>query len=67
VICGHCSANLKQENRKGETLLRNRGVILKSDGLVFVCPKCKGDVRLTGEMLGKIKEKILFFKQKLPA
>ncbi|HET7674200.1 MAG TPA: hypothetical protein VFL54_01625 [Gammaproteobacteria bacterium] len=59
--CPHCEANLKQRNSKGETLLRTRGIVLKADRLVAVCPKCKGDVPVSPEMMQKMHSSVVLF------
>ncbi|HET8550867.1 MAG TPA: hypothetical protein VFM97_00135 [Gammaproteobacteria bacterium] len=63
--CPHCHANLEQRNRAGETMLRMRGLVLKAEGLAAVCPKCKGDVPVSPDMMQKLHTKaVLFFRNR---
>ncbi len=44
--CPSCLSSLTQINAAGEPMLRTRGLIFKSHGIVAVCPKCKGQVEM---------------------
>jgi len=47
VKCGQCGAVLTQNRTEGGVMLRNHGLVIKSTGVAFVCPKCKADVTPT--------------------
>jgi uncharacterized protein YbaR (Trm112 family) len=51
MTCPHCRAQLTQRNRVGEGLIRNRGIVIKADGPVLICPKCRGNVRFDPQIL----------------
>lgn len=57
--CPACQAALGQVNPRGEPMIRTRGLILKADGVVAVCPSCKGDVPLAGEMAKALRARLL--------
>lgn len=64
--CPHCEANLSHLNAHGEPLLRTRGLIFKSAGLICICPKCKKDVPVSPTMMKAMQERIvLFFRRPL--
>lgn len=48
--CPTCSAGLAHRNAAGEPLLRLRGLVLKASGVVAMCPACRGDVPVQGEV-----------------
>jgi len=65
--CGNCGANLQHENPGGEPLLRNKGLVLKSSGLVVICPKCKSDVPLSPDWMKALQNAaVLFFRRPSP-
>lgn len=48
----------------GAPMLRTRGLVLKACGPVFICPKCKGDVPATAEVMETLgKASVLFFRR----
>lgn len=53
---GHISA-------AGEPLVRTRGVMLKAEGIILICPKCRADVPLAGDLLNAMKV-LLFAKSR---
>lgn len=57
--CPHCSAQLAQINNRGEPMLRNRGLVLRAEGVAAVCPKCKHDVPVAGEMAKALSARLL--------
>jgi|GEM_PF-4823869 len=57
--CRSCNSSLTQINAAGEPILRTRGLIFKAAGLACVCPKCKGDVPITGEMAKALGARLL--------
>jgi hypothetical protein len=59
VKCGGCRAELGHINAQGEPMMRTRGLILKAEGVVAVCPKCKADVPLSGEMRKALSARLL--------
>lgn len=64
MVCPQCAANIVQKNDMGETVLRTRGIILKSDRLSLICPKCKGDVPMSQTLTKALQDvAILFFKR----
>lgn len=63
MICPHCHAELTRNNARGEPVIRNRGIVMKSDGLALVCPKCKGDVPPSPEAMQLLhRYAVLFFR-----
>lgn len=62
--CPHCGTNLLRESHSGDAMISNRGLVFKSESLVFVCPKCKGDVPASQTITKALQDKaILFFKK----
>jgi len=59
MICRHCQANLGQISAAGEPLIRGRGLLLKADGVAVICPKCKGDVPVEGELAKALSSRLL--------
>lgn len=57
--CGGCQAQLGHVNPRGEPVMRTRALVLKAEGVVAVCPKCKGDVPLSGEMKKALSARLL--------
>lgn len=57
--CPNCSAELGRVNGQGEPMLRTAGLVLKAEGAVMICPKCKGDVPAGADMH---KALVLFMK-----
>lgn len=62
--CPHCSANLETVNSRGETVLKNRGLIFKSQGISLACPKCKQDVPVSNENMNKMHRVAVLFLQR---
>jgi Zn-finger nucleic acid-binding protein len=50
VRCPGCQAGLAHLNDAGEPILRMRGLVLKASGVVAMCPSCRGDVPMQGEV-----------------
>jgi len=40
-------------------MVRTRGVILKADGVVVVCPKCKSDVAISPDFAKAMQTRIV--------
>jgi len=57
--CPACHANLGQLSAGGEPMVRTRGVILKADGVVVVCPKCKSDVAISPDFAKAMQTRIV--------
>jgi hypothetical protein len=58
-----CGANLAHLSARGEPMMRTRGIVLKAEGLTAICPKCKGDVPVSGDMAKALSNLlILVFK-----
>lgn len=57
--CPSCAAQLGQINAAGEPIIRNRGMILKAAGVSVVCPKCKADVPVVGELAKAMSARLL--------
>lgn len=57
--CPHCLAALGHINAAGEPLIRTRGMVLKAQGVSVICPKCKGDVPVEGEMAKALSARLL--------
>lgn len=56
--CPACAANLGKINGKGEPMVRGRGLVLKADGAVMLCPKCGGDVQFTREIATALNSRL---------
>lgn len=54
-----CGAALGHINARGEPMIRTRGIVLKAEGIAAVCPKCKADVPLEGEMAKALRARLL--------
>lgn len=48
--CPKCQAQLGHVSASGDPMLRTRGLVLKAEGVIAVCPKCRADVPATGEL-----------------
>jgi hypothetical protein len=60
--CPTCQTGLVRETRNGQTMLKNRGLLIKGGQLVMVCPKCKGDVHPTPDVMRTLQAAaVLFF------
>lgn len=61
--CPHCHEPLTKATATGGVMLRTRGVVFKSGGMLVVCPKCKGDVQPTADLMKALQNvAVLFFK-----
>lgn len=40
-------------------MLHNRGLVFKAGGIAAVCPTCKGDVAVTGDMAKALSARLL--------
>ena len=65
--CPGCRAELGQINAAGEPLIRARGMVLKATGVSVICPKCKGDVPVEGEMAKALSARLLLVFTPKPA
>lgn len=61
--CPKCQAVLGQVSASGDPMLRTRGLVMKAEGMVAVCPKCRGDVPASPEF----RKAMILFLQKQPA
>lgn len=59
MICPSCKANLVKLNNAGEPMIRGKGLVLKADHVAMICPKCSGDVRLSGSDARAVANRIL--------
>lgn len=59
--CPSCGANIQHVNAAGDTVLRNRGLVLKSSGIVAICPRCKSDVPLSQTLHKALQDRIVLF------
>jgi len=57
-----CGALLGQVNAAGEPIVRTRALVLKAAGLALVCPKCKADVAVNGELAKALGVRLLLLK-----
>ena len=53
-----CGATLGQLNLAGEPIVRNRGLIFKASGVVLVCPSCKADVPVSGDLAKALTDRL---------
>lgn len=60
--CPTCQATLGKVSAGGDPMLRTRGLVLKAEGLIAMCPKCGGDVPATGEL----RKALILFLTKAP-
>jgi hypothetical protein len=56
-----CGAHLLHQNRLGEPIVRNKGIVLKADGIVLVCPKCGGDVPFSPDLAKAMQNSLVLF------
>lgn len=59
--CPHCHANLVRAGRDGDPVIANRGLIIKSDCLIAICPRCKGDVVLNQTLHKAVQQSVVLF------
>lgn len=62
--CHSCGANLAQTNPRGETLIRNKGLVFKAHGMICVCPRCKSDVEFSPDIANQVHRRVVLFFQK---
>lgn len=62
MICPKCQARLTHRNRNGDAMIRTKGLVLKADGAVAICPKCAADVKFNLDLL-KVLPTLLFRHQ----
>lgn len=62
--CRCCGANLGHINKAGEPLVRNAGMVMKTDGsMALICPKCRADVPFTPDFAKALQSRlVLMFK-----
>lgn len=46
-----CGEGLARVSRSGVPMLKADGLLLKAEGLAAICPKCRADVPVAGDML----------------
>ena len=56
--CPACEASLGHLNSSGEPLIRTAGLVLKADGVVAICPKCKCDVPFPADLANAIAARL---------
>ena len=59
MICPNCTANLGRINSAGNPMVRMRGLVLKAEGVAAICPKCKADVPIRGELAKALGARLL--------
>lgn len=57
--CPACLAELGHVNGRGEPMIRTRGLVLKAEGVAALCPKCKADVPVEGELAKALRSRLL--------
>lgn len=63
MICPACHANLNRRGAGGDTLLKARGVVVRANGVILICPRCKADVPMGPEEMQRLhKSAVLFFR-----
>ena len=60
--CPHCLRQLGKLSRDGEPMVQAGGLVLKAHGPVIVCPKCKGDVPFSPDLVKALQARFLIFK-----
>lgn len=66
MTCPGCGAVLGKLNAAGEPMLRMRGLVLKTEGVVALCPKCGRDVPVAGEMARAIQHRFMLVRRERP-
>jgi len=61
--CPRCTAELGKVNRKGEPMIRTRGLVLTAEGVTAVCPKCKESVPVAGEFAKALSARLLLVRR----
>ena len=61
--CNACFAEMGHVTAGGEPMLRTRGIVLKAEGAVALCPRCKADVPLAGELAKALGDRIVNTKK----
>lgn len=56
-----CGAQLGHVNDSGEPTVRMRGVVLKAEGAVAICPRCRGDVPFTADLAKALQNRLALF------
>lgn len=56
-----CGAELGHLNKSGEPTVRMRGVVLKAQGAVAICPKCSADVPFTADLAKALSNRLALF------
>lgn len=59
--CPNCGTLMGHLNKAGEPIVRNRALVLKADGVVMVCPRCKGDVDLPPDFAKALSARLILF------
>jgi hypothetical protein len=59
MTCPKCKAVLTHRNRDGNAMIRTKGLVMKADGPVAICPKCTADVKINMDLL-KVLPTLLF-------
>ncbi len=61
--CPHCGTHLSRTSASGDPMVRSSGLVLKSTGLVVICPKCKADAPLPASAMSTVHNiSVLFLK-----
>jgi len=66
VRCAACGATLGHVTARGDPMLRTRGLVLKAEGVTAICPRCKADVPMTGELAQALRARLLVFVPAAP-
>ncbi|HWY23515.1 MAG TPA: hypothetical protein VNX47_01265 [Nevskia sp.] len=59
--CPACDYQLVTETSTGHPIVRNRGILIKAGALVLICPKCKGDVAPSQEVMKTLRHVSLLY------
>jgi len=57
--CPHCMEALARISKAGDPMIRNAGLLLKADGIAVVCPGCKQDVAIGGDVLQQLRRRLV--------
>lgn len=63
--CPKCDKQIAHLNKTNDVVLSNKALVLKPEGMILVCPKCKADIPFSDGAMEAVKDRVvLFFKRK---
>lgn len=61
--CPACLTQLVRAGKNGDPLVSTRGLLIKGGCLLLICPKCKGDVRPSPDVLKALSAVLIFTRE----